>query len=99
MSAKPTARTNISLAQYMSIIVAGLFMIHLAPIGIFSFATTAAISTATIVKLCVFQIVPELFMDFYGTFMDIYLGLKKMHVSYWKTDMGVDKGGEQGKGA
>ena len=75
----------------MSSIVAGLFMIHLAPTGVFSFATTAEISSSTIIKLCAFQIVPELFLDFYVTFMEIYGGLKDLHVSYWKIDAGGDK--------
>ncbi|GMI20818.1 hypothetical protein TeGR_g5474 [Tetraparma gracilis] len=83
--------SNDMVVEYMSSIVAGLFMIHLAPTGVFSFASTAEISTATIVKLCAFQIVPELFLDFYVTFMEIYGGLKDLHVSYWKVDTGADK--------
>ena len=75
----------------MSSIVAGLFMIHLAPTGAFSFATTAEVSTNTIIKLCAFQIVPELFLDFYVTFMEIYGGLKDLHISYWKVNTGGDK--------
>jgi hypothetical protein len=75
----------------MSSIVAGLFMIHLAPTGAFSFATSVEISSSTIIKLCVFQIVPELFLDFYVTFMEIYGGLKDLHVSYWKVGTGADK--------
>ena len=76
----------------MSSIAAGLFMVHLAPLGVFSFATTAVISTATVVKLCAYQIVPELVLDFYVTFMEIYGGLKEMHASYWRTDTGADNG-------
>ncbi|GMI40343.1 hypothetical protein TeGR_g13331 [Tetraparma gracilis] len=83
--------SNDMVVEYMSSIVAGLFMIHLAPTGAFSFATTAEISTNTIIKLCAFQIVPELFLDFYVTFMEIYGGLKDLHVSYWKIDAGGDK--------
>ncbi|GMI41373.1 hypothetical protein TeGR_g7725 [Tetraparma gracilis] len=83
--------SNDMVVEYMSSIVAGLFMIHLAPTGVFSFATTAEISTNTIIKLCAFQIVPELFLDFYVTFMEIYGGLKDLHVSYWKSDTGADK--------
>ncbi|GMI44430.1 hypothetical protein TrCOL_g2680 [Triparma columacea] len=80
--------SNDMVVEYMSSIVAGLFIIHLAPTGIFSFATTAEISNSTVIKLCAFQIVPELFLDSYVTFMEIYGGLKDLHVSYWKTDTG-----------
>ncbi|GMI27496.1 hypothetical protein TeGR_g2532 [Tetraparma gracilis] len=83
--------SNDMVVEYMSSIVAGLFMIHLAPTGAFSFATTAEISTNTIIKLCAFQIVPELFLDFYVTFMEIYGGLKDLHVSYWTMDAGAEK--------
>ncbi|GMI36517.1 hypothetical protein TeGR_g6066 [Tetraparma gracilis] len=83
--------SNDMVVEYMSSIVAGLFMIHLAPTGAFSFATTAEISSSTVIKLCAFQIVPELFLDFYVTFMEIYGGFKELHVSYWKTGTGGDK--------
>ncbi|GMI30792.1 hypothetical protein TeGR_g4882 [Tetraparma gracilis] len=83
--------SNDMVVEYMSSIVAGLFMIHLAPTGVFSFATTAEISSSTIIKLCAFQIVPELFLDFYVTFMEIYGGLKDLHVSYWKGGTGGNK--------
>ena len=87
--------SNDMVVEYMSSIVAGLFIIHLAPTGIFSFATTAEISNSTVIKLCLFQIVPELFLDFYVTFMEIYGGLKDLHVSYWKTDTGGSKDDKQ----
>ena len=83
--------SNDMVVEYMSSIVAGLFMIHLAPTGAFSFATTAEISTSTIIKLCAFQIVPELFLDFYVTFMEIYGGLKELHASYWNVSTGADE--------
>ncbi|GMI24978.1 hypothetical protein TeGR_g5966 [Tetraparma gracilis] len=83
--------SNDMVVEYMSSIVAGLFMIHLAPIGVFNFATTAEISSSTIIRLCAFQIVPELFIDFYVTFMEIYCGLKDLHVSYWKMGTGADE--------
>jgi hypothetical protein len=75
----------------MSSIVAGLFLVHLAPTGAFNFATTAAVDSNVVIKLCAFQIVPELFLDFYVTFMEIFGGLKHMHVSYWKLSTGSKK--------
>jgi hypothetical protein len=52
----------------MSSITAGLFLVYLAPTGVFSFVASSNISSATVVTLCMFQIVPELFLDFYVTF-------------------------------
>ena len=83
--------SNDMVVEYMSSIVAGLFMIYLEPTGLFRFAATARKSAKTIVKLCAFQIVPELFLDFYVTFMEIYGGLKDLHVSYWKMGTGGEK--------
>ena len=78
------------LAQYVSSIIASMFLIYLAPTGRFAFATTTEISTAVILKLCAYQIVPELFLDFYVTFMEIYGGLKEMHINYWKASTGAN---------
>ena len=38
-----------------------------------------------------YQLVPELFIDFYCTFMEINNGLRTLHESYWKADTGTDK--------
>jgi hypothetical protein len=82
--------SNDMVVEYMSSISAGLFMVYLAPTGAFSFATTAAVSTKTVVTLCTYQIVPELFLDFYVTFIEVYGGLKEMHTAYWSLETGAD---------
>jgi hypothetical protein len=75
-AARATRRTCISSYrshhdhQYMSSIMAGVFLIYLAPTGLFSFASDSAVDAATVVKLCLLQIVPEVFLDFYCTFME-----------------------------
>ena len=74
----------------MSSITAGLFLVYLAPTGVFSFVASSNISSATVVTLCMFQIVPELFLDFYVTFMEIFGGLKAMHLTYWDMSAGAD---------
>jgi hypothetical protein len=81
---------NDMVVEYMSSLVAGLFMIYLAPLGVFNFATSKRIETAIIVKLCAFQIVPEIFLDFYVTFMEINGGLSSLHTSYWSLKTGSD---------
>jgi len=66
-------------------------MIYLAPTGIFSFATDATIPTRAILNLLVYQLVPELCIDFYCTFLEINNGLRTLHESYWKADTGADQ--------
>jgi hypothetical protein len=61
--------SNDMVVEYVSSITAGLLMVYLAPTGAFTFATNTAVSTKTIVTLCAYQIVPELFLDFYVTFV------------------------------
>ncbi|GMI36857.1 hypothetical protein TeGR_g6663 [Tetraparma gracilis] len=87
--------SNDMVVEYVSSITAGLLMVYLAPTGAFTFATNTAVSTKTIVTLCAYQIVPELFLDFYVTFMEVYGGLKEMHQSYWKHETGAHKGAKE----
>ncbi|GMI22742.1 hypothetical protein TeGR_g2049 [Tetraparma gracilis] len=82
--------SNDMVVEYMSSISAGLFIVYLAPTGSFSFATTTAVSTNTVVTLCAYQIIPELFLDFYVTFIEVYGGLKEMHTAYWSLETGAD---------
>jgi hypothetical protein len=74
---------NDMIVEYMSSLVAGLFMIYLAPLRAFNFATTERIPTARIVRMCAYQIVPETILDFFVTFVEINCGLSKLHESYW----------------
>ncbi|GMI58565.1 hypothetical protein TeGR_g11701 [Tetraparma gracilis] len=83
--------SNDMVVEYMSSIMAGLFMVYLSPTGAFTFVSASSISSNTIIKLCVLQIIPELFLDFYVTFMEIFGGLKEMHVSYWNLSTGADE--------
>jgi hypothetical protein len=79
---------NDMIVEYMSSLVAGLFMIYLAPLRAFNFATTERIPTARIVTLCAYQIVPEIILDFFVLFVEINCGLGKLHGSYWEMRTG-----------
>ena len=83
--------SNDMVVEYMSAITAALYMLILSPTGAFSFASDADISTSSIIKLCAYQLVPELFIDFYCTFMEINNGIRALHESYWKADTGSEK--------
>ena len=75
--------SNDMVVEYLSSIVSALLLIHLSPLGVFSFASTDSISQSTILTLCAYQIIPELFMDVYVTFMESFCGLSKLHQQYW----------------
>ena len=81
------------VVEYMSSIVMGLVVIFLSPLGWFKFATSEEISPETVMYLCMYQMVPELFMDFFITFVEVYGGLKPLHESYWNADSGADPAG------
>ena len=82
--------TNDEIVEYLSTITAGLFLIFLAPTDAFSFATSVAIKPNTVLLLCLYQLVPELFLDFFVTFIETSNGLKTLHESYWNPSTGGD---------
>jgi hypothetical protein len=83
--------SNDMVVEYMSSISAGLFLIYLSPLKWFTFASKDRISDTLVIKLCSYQMLPELVLDFYCTFMEVYGGLKAMHLSYWRSKTGADE--------
>ncbi|GMI31844.1 hypothetical protein TeGR_g11241 [Tetraparma gracilis] len=83
--------SNDMVVEYLSSISGGLFMIFLAPSGLFTFSTATAIPKETILVLVAYQLIPELFIDFYVTGMECFSGLRVLHESYWKLDTGALK--------
>jgi len=67
-----------------------MLILYLAPTGAFSFATSEKIETAAVVKLLMYQLVPELFLDFYVTFIEMRGGLLPLHELYWDPSAGGD---------
>ena len=82
--------TNDMVVEYLSSLAAAMFILYLAPTGAFSFATSEKIETAAVVKLLMYQLVPELFLDFYVTFIEVQGGLLTLHVLYWDPRAGGD---------
>ncbi|GMI28666.1 hypothetical protein TeGR_g15257 [Tetraparma gracilis] len=80
--------SNDMVVEYMSSLIAGFFMIQLAPTGVFSFATDTTVSSNTILTLMSYQLIPELFLDFFVTFTEVFGGLGKLHASYWSVKTG-----------
>jgi len=82
--------TNDMVVEYLSSLTAAMFILYLAPTGAFSFATSETIETAAVVKLLMYQLVPELFLDFYVTFIEVQGGLLTLHELYWDPSAGGD---------
>jgi len=80
--------TNDMIVEYLSSLTAAMFILYLAPTGAFSFATSEQIETAAVVKLLAYQLVPELFLDFYVTFIEAQGGLLTLHELYWDPSAG-----------
>ncbi|GMH71700.1 hypothetical protein TL16_g05722 [Triparma laevis f. inornata] len=82
--------TNDMLVEYISSAISAMLLIMLAPLDAFGLATTAEISQQTVFVITAYQIVPELFLDFYVTFMEIFCGLSKLYENYWDLRAGGD---------
>jgi Ca2+/Na+ antiporter len=73
--------SNDMVVEYVSSIVATMILIDLAPTG--SFLFTGTTSTDQILSVCFFQLGPEIILDFYCTFMEVFGGLAMLHHEYW----------------
>lgn len=97
--------TNDMLVEYLSSIISAMFLIMLTLLDAFSLATTAETSQRTVLVITAYQIVPELFLDFYVAFMENFCGLSKLHENYWdpwaegnpRSNITVDRWGDIGK--
>ena len=83
--------SNDMVVEYVSSIAAAAILIFLSPTNAFDLATDNEIKTHHIYELLAYQIVPEIFMDFYVTFMEVINGLAKLHLEYWSMGKGSMK--------
>ena len=84
--------TNDMIVEYLSSLTAAMFLIYLVPTGAFSFATDDVVETSAVVALVMYQLVPEVFLDLYVTFMEIQGGLQNVHQVVWSLSAGGDPG-------
>ena len=81
---------NDMIVEYVGSVVAAMILVQLGNFGVFSFASEAAISTSTVITLCMYQLVPEIFLDFYCTFMEVSNGASQFHREQWSWTEGAD---------
>ncbi|GMI44345.1 hypothetical protein TrCOL_g422 [Triparma columacea] len=75
--------SNDMIVEYLSTIAAALSLYYFGPTGAFLFAADESVSTNTIVTIVGFQLIPELVLDFYCTFIEVFGGLSKIHIAQW----------------
>lgn len=74
--------SNDMVVEFVSSIVAMLILVWLAPTGAFDFSGQA-VDSKQVIAVSFFQLAPELFLDFYCTFIEVYGGLASLHTDYW----------------
>jgi hypothetical protein len=84
--------TNDMIVEYMSSLTAALLLIQMVPTGAFGFAGAVVVPVAVVLKLTMYQLAPELFLDFYVTFMEVQGGLIELHKVQWDTKAGSERG-------
>ena len=87
--------SNDMVVEYVSSLAATAVLVWLVPTGAFEFSTEP-VGTDQVITITMFQIVPELFLDFFCTFVEVNGGLTKLHKSYWSTKTGAKQGSSIG---
>ena len=76
--------SNDMVVEYVSSITTVYFLLWLGPSGGFAFAEPGeSISTSQVLAVSTFQLAPEIILDLYCTFMEVFGGLPKLHMQYW----------------
>ena len=74
---------NDMVVEYVGSILAAAILMNLGQFGVSSFASSTAISSSTIMTLCMYQLLPEVFLDTYCTYMEVSNGLSELHKDQW----------------
>ena len=75
--------------EYLSSFSAGLFLVDLQGTGAFTFASDGEVSPELVWSLVFIQLVPELPIDFFLTFIEYLGGLASVHDANWSIHSGV----------
>ena len=83
--------SNDMIVEYSSSFAAAMFLLEFQGTGAFSFASSAVVAPATIYFLVAIQPIPEIPIDYFITFLEVYGGLAVVHGSHWKSTTGAYK--------
>ena len=76
-------RNNDMIVEYVSCIAAASILIFAVPTGAFNLGANKAVEANQVIAIVGFQLGPEVVLDFYCTFMEIYIGLGFFHSKNW----------------
>ena len=79
--------SNDMVVEYVSSVAAAAILVFLVPTGAFQFSLEV-VDSSQILTITLFQIVPEIFLDYYCTFTEVFGGLANLHVAYWSLRSG-----------
>ena len=79
---------NDMIVEYLSSITAAIFLVELQGTGAFLFATEATIATSQILFLVAVQLGPEVILDWFVTFIEVWGGLAAVYDAHWSTKTG-----------
>ena len=80
---------NDMIVEYSSSLAAAMFLLQFQGTGAFAFASSVVVTPATIYLLVAIQLIPELFIDYFATFLEVYGGLAVVHGAHWKSSTGA----------
>ena len=82
--------SNDMVVEYISTVAAAAVLIYLVPTGSLQFSSEP-VSSEQVLTITLFQIVPEVFLDYYCTFTEVFGGLSNLHIGYWSLETGSRK--------
>ena len=80
---------NDMVVEYLSCAAASAILVFAVPTGAFDLEASQAVDRKQVVAIVLFQIGPEVVLDFFCVFMEIYGGLGVFHSKYWSLRTGA----------
>ncbi|GMI25187.1 hypothetical protein TrCOL_g4946 [Triparma columacea] len=80
---------NDMVVEYLSSAAAVAILIFAVPTGALSLEASKAVDRSQIYSIVLFQVGPEVILDFYCVFMEVFGGLGVFHSKYWSLHTGA----------
>ena len=87
--------TNDMMVEYTSAITSASMLVFLPSTGSFNF-TSGTVNAAQVWTVLMYQLSPEIFLDWYCSFIETHGGLGRFHLDYWKLHNGGRNGSRYG---
>lgn len=80
--------SNDMVVEYLSTVAVADIFLYIVPTGALQFSNEA-VSSEQIITITLFQIIPEVFLDYYCAFTEVLGGLGNLHIAYWSLKTGA----------